>query len=138
MLFSVKHQRESATVFLNYSLPPGEKFLFLFPSFYIFVGLHTSSLQCGNSSLPTKGNYVFTILGLIFQLIFRMKILSYEFGNIPWWLRQWRICLQFRRPGFDPWVGKIPWGRKWLTPSSFLTWRIPRTEEPSGLQSMGL
>ena len=18
-----------------------------------------------------------------------------------------------RRPGFDPWVGKIPWGRKW-------------------------
>ena len=25
----------------------------------------------------------------------------------PWWLRQQRICLQCRRPGFDPWVGKI-------------------------------
>ena len=24
-----------------------------------------------------------------------------------------RICLQFRRPGFDPWVGKIPWRREW-------------------------
>ena len=23
------------------------------------------------------------------------------------------ICLQCRRPGFDPWVGKIPWRRKW-------------------------
>ena len=21
-------------------------------------------------------------------------------------------CLQCRRPGFDPWVGKIPWRRK--------------------------
>ena len=24
-----------------------------------------------------------------------------------------KIFLQFRRPGFDPWVGKIPWRRKW-------------------------
>ena len=24
-----------------------------------------------------------------------------------------RVCLQCRRPGFDPWVGKIPWRRKW-------------------------
>ena len=25
-----------------------------------------------------------------------------------------KICLQCKRPGFDPWVGKIPWRRKWL------------------------
>ena len=24
------------------------------------------------------------------------------------------ICLQCRRPGFDPWVGKIPWKREQL------------------------
>ena len=23
------------------------------------------------------------------------------------------VCLQCRRPGFDPWVGKIPWRSKW-------------------------
>ena len=23
------------------------------------------------------------------------------------------FCLQCGRPGFDPWIGKIPWGRKW-------------------------
>ena len=23
------------------------------------------------------------------------------------------VCLQCERPGFDPWVGKIPWRRKW-------------------------
>ena len=31
---------------------------------------------------------------------------------LPWWLRQWRICLQCRRPGFHPCVRKIPWRRK--------------------------
>ena len=23
------------------------------------------------------------------------------------------VCLQCGRPGFDPWVGKIPWRRQW-------------------------
>ena len=37
--------------------------------------------------------------------------------GLPWRLRQESNCLQCRRPGFDPWVGKIPWRRKWqLTP----------------------
>ena len=30
-----------------------------------------------------------------------------------WWLRRESVCLQCRRPGLDPWVGKIPWRRKW-------------------------
>ena len=30
------------------------------------------------------------------------------------WLRWSRVCLQSRRPRFDPWVGKIPWRREWL------------------------
>ena len=38
---------------------------------------------------------------------------------------------------FDPWVRMISWRRKWLTHSSILSWRIPWTEEPGGLQSMG-
>ena len=29
------------------------------------------------------------------------------------WLRRQSACLQCRRPGFNPWVGKIPWRRKW-------------------------
>ena len=28
--------------------------------------------------------------------------------GLPWWLSWKRIHLQCRRPGFDPWVGKIP------------------------------
>ena len=36
-----------------------------------------------------------------------------------------RICLQCRTPGFDPWVGKIPWREGMATHSSILAWRIP-------------
>ena len=31
-----------------------------------------------------------------------------------------RICLQCRRPGFDPWVGKNPWRRAWQSTPVFL------------------
>ena len=34
--------------------------------------------------------------------------------------QQWRICLQCRRPGFDPWARKIPWRREWLPTPVFL------------------
>ena len=37
--------------------------------------------------------------------------------SLHWWLRWQRICLQCRRPGFEPWVRKIPWRMEWqLTP----------------------
>ena len=29
---------------------------------------------------------------------------------------------------FDPWVGKIPWRRKWLPTPVLFDWRIPWTE----------
>ena len=32
-----------------------------------------------------------------------------------WWLRQEIICLQCGRPGFDTWVGNIPWMRDRLS-----------------------
>ena len=48
------------------------------------------------------------------------------------WLNGKRICLQCRRCGFHPLVGKIPWRRAWQPHSSILAWRIPWTEEPVG------
>ena len=38
----------------------------------------------------------------------------------PWWLRKLRICLQCRRPGFDPWFGKIPWIMEWQPTPVFI------------------
>ena len=38
----------------------------------------------------------------------------------------------------DSWVGEITLEKGMATHSSILAWRIPWTEEPGGLQSMGL
>ena len=35
-------------------------------------------------------------------------------SGLPWYLSWWRIYLQCRRPGFDPWVGEIPSRRERL------------------------
>ena len=43
---------------------------------------------------------------------------------------------QCRRPRFDPWVGKIPWRRKWQPSPILLPGKIPWMEEHGGLQSM--
>ena len=44
---------------------------------------------------------------------------------------------QCRKHGFNPWVRKIPWRRKWHPTSVFLCGEIPWTEESGGLQSIG-
>ena len=33
--------------------------------------------------------------------------------GLPWWLSGKESAWQCRRPGFNPWVGKIPWKKKW-------------------------
>ena len=61
-----------------------------------------------------------------------LKFLSFLGGSegkaSPW---------QCGRPGFDPWFVKIPWRWKWQHHSSTLAWKMPWTEEPSRLLSMG-
>ena len=47
--------------------------------------------------------YPIVVLIFIFQSI----------NGLPWWLTGYSIFLECRRPGFDPWVGNIPWRRKW-------------------------
>ena len=67
------------------------------------------------------------------------------------WHHDKESACQCRRFGFDSWVRKIPWRRKWQTTPGFLPGKshgqrglwgwgwcsVHGTEEPSGLQSMG-
>ena len=46
-------------------------------------------------------------------------------------------CRKQRRCKFNPWVGKIPWRRRWQYSLSILTGKSLWTEEPCGLQSIG-
>jgi len=49
-----------------------------------------------------------------------------------------RIHQKCGRLGFNPWVRKIPWRRKWQLTPGFLPGESPWTKEPGGLQSMEL
>ena len=40
--------------------------------------------------------------------------------GLPWWRRWSRICLQWRRSWFSPWVGRVLWRREWLPTVVFL------------------
>ena len=61
-----------------------------------------SILKSREITLPTK---VHLVKAMCFSVVM--------YGSLPWWLRWLSICLQCRRPGFNPWVGNIPWRRKW-------------------------
>ena len=56
---------------------------------------------------------------LICMLIYKIKNQKVEA-----WNHMHQPC-QYRRLGFDPWVGKIPWIKEMETPSSILAWKIP-------------
>ena len=53
--------------------------------------------------------------------------------------KEWRVCLQRGRPGFDDSVWKIPWRRKWQSTLVFLPgkshgWRSLACYSPRGLK----
>ena len=60
-----------------------------------------------------------------------------SFMGFPGGSNDKKICLQSRRPGFSPWVGKIPWRRAEQF-SSIVAWRIPGTAEARGLAVYGV
>ena len=62
---------------------------------------------------------------------------TFKFG-LPRWLSGKESTCQCGRRRFDPWVRKIPLEEEMAAHSSILAWRIPWTERPGSLQSMGL
>ena len=45
-------------------------------------------------------------------------------------------CLQCGRPGFDPWVGKIPWRREQLPTPVFWAWEFHGLYSPRGRREL--
>ena len=99
--------------------------------------MHVSSLE-EDFLLPTASHKLLIFMINNDHLRYEKIILSDSNVSIglPRWLSDEETICQCRRHWFNPLVGKIPWRR--TTHSSFLAWKIPRTEEPGGLQSMGL
>ena len=57
--------------------------------------------------------------------------------GLPWWLSSKESAYSAEDSGSIPGLGRSPGGGM-ATYSTMLPWRIPQTEEPGGLQSMGL
>ena len=61
-----------------------------------------------------------------------------DYHGLPWWLSWSRICLKCRRPGFDPWVGKIPWRREWQPTPVFWPGEFHRFYSPWGHKELDM
>ena len=57
--------------------------------------------------------------------------------NNLWWLRRQSVSLQCGRRGFHPWVGKIPWRRKWQPTPVLLPGKSPGWGSLVGYSPMG-
>ena len=78
-----------------------------------------------------------TILPVCKDDVSELNVSNNNLG-LPWWLSSKGSTSQCRRYKFNPWVGEDTLEKKKATHSSILAWEIPWTEEPGGLQSMGL
>ena len=59
------------------------------------------------------------------------------YTGFPWWLSGKESTCQCRRHRFDPWVGKIPWRRKWQPTPVFLPGKSYGQRSPVGYSPWG-
>ena len=74
---------------------------------------------------------------LILLIIKNMIYLSIYLGVLIMGFPSDSVVKKLHAHGFDPWVRRIPWRRKWQPTPVFLAWRILWTEEAGGPQSTG-
>ena len=58
-------------------------------------------------------------------------------SQVAQWYRIGLYCRRHKRLGFDSWLGKIPWRRKWQPTLVFFPGESHGQREPDGLQSIG-
>ena len=76
--------------------------------------------------------YVLMCVFIFYVCIFTYLFTYFFFFALPWWFSWWSICLQYRRPSFDPWVRKISWRRDWQPTPVFLPGAFHRQRSLAG------
>ena len=71
--------------------------------------------------------------GLSVKQCFKLDVLG-----LPRWLSNEESACQCRKCGFDPWVGKIPWKRKWQPSPVFLLGKSHGQRSLAGYSPWGL
>ena len=57
--------------------------------------------------------------------------------GLPKWLGGKEFACECRRGGFDPWIGKIPWRRKWPPSPEFLLGKFHGQRSLAGYSPCG-
>ena len=89
----------------------------------------SSHISCGFLNFPSQRSVVnlslSTALCLFISKWTLLSLLGFSIllsARLPWWWLRWlRICPQCGRPGFSPWVRKIPWRGEWRPTPAFLS-----------------
>ena len=67
-----------------------------------------------------------------------MHIHVYKYVHgLPWWFSGEKPAFQYKRCGLKPWVGKIPWRRKWQPSPVFLPGESHGQRSLAGYSSLG-
>ena len=93
------------------------------PSTLEDTGLHQGLIQ--NTHIQSNSPKVQWDSSAVFFLKLPLKIkkkkkLFFKDPRLPWWLSGKMSAYQCRRCGSAPWIGKIPWRRKWRPAPVFL------------------
>ena len=83
-------------------------------------------MTTGKTIALTKWTFVDKVMSLLFNMLSRLI-----------------VSLVAQRPGFDPWVGKIPWRKKWqptsvLLPGKSHGWRSLAGYNPWGCKELDM
>ena len=101
------------------------------------TGLQTAHSQEWSPSKTSNYRDLIQRYGINGQQL--MMTFKYSFtGIFPWWLSSGESICQRRRCGFNVWVGKLPWRRKWQPTPVFLPGKSYGQRSLAGLQYIGV
>ena len=105
---------------------------------YVFI-IHTVQITVKVYVYRWICMYIMLCILHIYSLTWIVITDKYVYIQLSLMAQWWRICLPLQE--MRVWslgrCGKIPWRRAWQPTPVILAWRIPWTEEPGGLHSMG-
>ena len=80
------------------------------------------------------GFYMLKFLKVKFHNVYNLISNDCNKNALSWWLSGKELACQWRRLGFDSWVEKIPWRRKWQPTPVFLPGKSHGQRSPWGLK----
>ena len=81
---------------------------------YIKLVLDCHGICCCLCTITNNTSPHFTLkTALVWKVKYMVTLTLYRASLVAQTVKHFSICLHCRQPGFDPWVRKIPWRRKW-------------------------